>query len=157
MDPRYADMMGYTEEELKLYFLQHIQSITKARNLLNKKTSDAEILEEIRQWYNGYRFSERDISVYNPYSTLLFLRAKKAESYWYSTGTPSLLIDQVKKHPQAVIPLSGTTALKSTLLDISKLDRINLPALMFQTGYLTIKNYDPDEDSYRLDFPNQEV
>src|SRR3990167_6603492 len=112
MDPEYGEMMGYTEEEVKQSFNKHIQSITKERNLLGKKTSEREILDEIRQWYNGYRFSERESSVYNPYSTLRFLAQGKTESYWYSTGTPSFLIDQVKKHPQAAIPLSGTTTLK---------------------------------------------
>jgi hypothetical protein len=111
----------------------------------------------MREWYNGYRFSEKTLSVYNPYSTLLFLDSMRAKSYWYRTGTPSFLIDEVKKHPQVIIPLSGTSATESLLSDISKLDRIHLSALMFQTGYLTIQDYNPEEDSYRLDFPNREV
>ena len=152
MDPRYAGMMGYTEEELKASFNEHVETIAKKRG--QKK---AEIFEEIRAWYNGYRFSEKQLSVYNPYSTLRFLSAEKAESYWYSTGTPSFLIDEAKKHPQSVVPLSGTSALKSTLSDISKVDRINLSALMYQTGYLTIRGYNPEENSYDLDFPNREV
>jgi len=95
--------------------------------------------------------------VYNPYSTLRYLSTKKAESYWYSTGTPSFLIDEAKKHPQSVVPLSGISALKSTLSDISRLDHIHLAALMFQTGYLTINGYNTEENSYNLDFPNREV
>ncbi|MCB1073602.1 MAG: AAA family ATPase [Chlamydiia bacterium] len=157
MDPKYAGMMGYTEEELKENFQDYIQDIAKNRNKHGNSVSEQDIVEEIRTWYNGYRFSESELSVYNPYSTLRYLSAKKAESYWYSTGTPSFLIDEAKKHPQSVVPLSGTSALKSTLSDISKLDRIHLAALMFQTGYLTINGYNPEENSYDLDFPNKEV
>ena len=157
MDPRYAGMMGYTEEEIKHSFSEHIKKMTKKRSKQGKNDTENNILEEIQEWYNGYRFSESPISVYNPYSTLRFLSVEKAESYWYNTGTPSFLIDEVKKYPQLVIPLGGISALKSTLSDISKLDRIHLGALMFQTGYLTIRDYNPEENSYQLDFPNREV
>lgn len=156
MDPRYANMMGYTEEEIKINFQDHILEILKKRT--KKESPDLEaVIKEIRTWYNGYRFSEKEFSVYNPYSTLLYLNTGKAEGYWYSSGTPSFLIDEAKKHPQSVVPLSGVSALKSTLSDISKLDRIYLPALMFQTGYLTIQDYNSEENSYDLNFPNREV
>ncbi len=79
------------------------------------------------------------------------------KAYWYATGTPSFLIDQVKKYPRFIVPLSGITASKPQLMDISSLDQIDLTALMFQTGYLTIVNYDALVNRYRLDFPNQEV
>lgn len=157
MDPKYAGMMGYTEEELKRCFTEHIKSISKRRSCQGKRVLEEEVLLEIRTWYDGYRFSEKELPIYNPYSTLRFLNAQKAESYWYSTATPSFLIDEVKKHPQSIVPLSGISALKSTLLDISKLDKIHLAALMFQTGYLTIQDYNQEEDSYRLGFPNKEV
>ena len=152
MDPRYAGMMGYTEEDLKASFNEHVEAIARKRG--QKKE---EIFEEIRTWYNGYRFSEKELSVYNPYSTLRFLSAEKAESYWYSTGTPSFLIDQVKKHPRSIVPLSGITASKPQLMDISSVEQIDLAALMFQTGYLTVSGYDEVVNRYQLDFPNQEV
>lgn len=100
--------------------------------------TERNILDEVRTWYNGYRFSKENTCVYNPFSKLNFMDEKEAQSYWYSTGTPSFLIDEIKKHPQSVIPLSGTTALKNVLSDISKVDHIKLSALMFQTGFLTI-------------------
>lgn len=156
MDPKYAGMMGYTEEELKLSFKKHVETIVHKRSQ-KEGCSQEDIFNEIRTWYNGYRFSERELSVYNPYSTLRFLSAGKAESYWYSTGTPSFLIDQVKNHPRLIVPLSGITASKPQLMDISSLKEIDLAALMFQTGYLTISSYEPVTNRYRLDFPNQEV
>jgi len=157
MDPRYASMMGYTQKELQKVFDCHIEKVVQKRTQKMVPTKKEEIFEEIRMWYNGYRFSEIDLCVYNPYSTLLFLDAHKAKSYWYRTGTPSFLIDQVRNYPQAVIPISNTSATESTLSDISQFDRINLAALMFQTGYLTIQDYNSEENSYSLDFPNYEV
>ena len=152
MDPRYAGMMGYTEKELKVSFNEHVETIAQKRS-----DTKEEVFEEIRTWYNGYRFSEKELSVYNPYSTLRFLSAEKAESYWYSTGTPSFLIDQVKKYPRSIVPLSGITASKPQLMDISSVEQIDLAALMFQTGYLTVSGYDEVVNRYQLDFPNQEV
>ncbi len=152
MDPKYATMTGYTEEEVKTYFSEHIKAIAEKRG----QTEDA-VLEEIREWYNGYRFSEKEVSVYNPYSTLCYLSAGKAIGYWYNSGTPSFLIDQVKKHPPSIVPVRGSQATRAQLSDINRLDQIDLRALMFQTGYLTITNYNEKEDSFTLDFPNVEV
>ena len=157
MDSRYAGMMGYTEEELRKSFGKHIHAIAKERSGSGKQVTEEDIISEVRTWYNGYRFSKGEVCVYNPFSTLNFMDEKETQSYWYSTGTPSFLIDEIKKHPQSVIPLRGTTALKSALSDISKVDHIKLSALMFQTGYLTIQDYHTKEDAYELDFPNREV
>ena len=157
MDPRYSGMMGYTEEELKHSFTEYISFISKERSNQGIPTTEDDILEEVRIWYNGYRFSRGDVCVYNPFSTLNFMDEKEAQSYWYSTGTPSFLIDQVKKHPQSIVPLTGITASKAQLMDISSVDEIDLAALMFQTGYLTIGRYEPVTKRYHLDFPNQEV
>ncbi|MBF5058589.1 ATP-binding protein [Candidatus Neptunochlamydia vexilliferae] len=152
MDPKYAGIMGYTEEDLLSNFTPHIASISKSQN--REKTK---ILAELKEWYNGYHFSKSNTCVYNPFSTLNFMEKKEAEPYWYSTGTPSFLIHEVQKHPQSIVPLSGTTAKKSGLMDISNLEKIDLTALMFQTGYLTIDTYNPTTNRYHLTFPNKEV
>ena len=152
MEPEYGALMGYTEEELKREFSEHLKDVAKIRNM-----SEQAILEELRKWYNGYSFSENTPGVYNPFSTLRFFKSKKPQSYWYATGTPSFLIDQVKSRPHSVIPLQGAEALKSELSDINRLDDIDLVPLMFQTGYLTITSHREEENSYTLDFPNKEV
>ncbi|MEL7062713.1 MAG: AAA family ATPase, partial [Bacteroidota bacterium] len=161
MLPQYAGMMGYTEEELTEYFDAHIEAIAEERNAQGKSITKDHVLTEIKAWYNGYRFSKADTQVYNPFSTLNFLDEKEAQSYWYTSGTPSFLIEQVRKHPQVAAPLAGTVAEESALMSISSLEEIDLKAFMFQTGYLTIEAYEPgDEDvegSYTLDFPNREV
>lgn len=152
MDRRYAGMMGYTSDEIRHHFSKHVQSIVQ-----EFKKDKENIFEEIRAWYNGYRFSKEEIYVYNPFSTLNFMDEKEAKSYWYRSGTPSFLLDQVRLHPKSILSMKGTRAIESSLLDISRFDRINLAALMFQTGYLTISNYDPRTSVYSLDFPNREV
>ncbi|MEM7176012.1 MAG: AAA family ATPase, partial [Chlamydiota bacterium] len=152
MEPEYGALMGYTEQEIKKNFSEHLKDAAKARGMNEQK-----ILEEIREWYNGYSFCEEAPAVYNPFSTLRFFKSKKPQSYWYATGTPSFLIEQVKKHPQSIIPLKGAQALKSELSDINQLDNIDLVPLMFQTGYLTITDHREEENSYTLDFPNREV
>ncbi|XWN34690.1 MAG: AAA family ATPase [Roseivirga sp.] len=157
MDSQYATMMGYTEEEVVQYFDEHIELITAKRNEQGEQTSEEEVLTEIKAWYNGYRFSEAERYVYNPFSTLQFLSKKKARGYWYASGTPSFLIEQLKKHPESMVPLAGTSVRESQLMDISSLEDIDLKALMFQTGYLTIEGYNAASKHYQLGFPNQEV
>ena len=161
MYPQYATLMGYTEEELRAAFAEHIQAIAQARSQPGQSVSEEAVLSEIKQWYNGYRFSESEACVYNPFSTLKFMETQKAKSHWYSTGTPSFLIEQIKKHPASSVSLAGSNALESELADVSNLTEINLKALMFQTGYLTIQDWELDkgleETVYRLNFPNKEV
>ncbi|XWN35027.1 MAG: AAA family ATPase [Roseivirga sp.] len=157
MMPKYAGMMGYTEQELVHYFDEHVQVIAQERNAQGQPTIEEDVLAEIKEWYNGYRFSKADTQVYNPFSTLNFLDERTPQSYWYDSGTPAFLIEQVKKHPEAAVPLAGTTAEESTLMSISSLEDIDLKALMFQTGYLTIKGYSAMSKHYQLDFPNEEV
>ena len=157
MSAQYAAMMGYTQEELIEYFGQHIQAITQERNAQGQSTNEEEVLAEIKDWYNGYRFSKAESYVYNPFSTLKYLAEKEAESYWFATATPTFLVEELKKRPQEVTSLSQMLATQKDLSDISKITRITLPALLFQTGYLTIEDYDVKLNAYQLDFPNKEV
>jgi len=148
----YATLLGYTEEEINYFFINYIEKIVKKQN-----TTHSEIIKEMREWYNGYHFSSENSTVYNPFSTLKFLKEGKLENYWFQTGTPSFLVEQVKKFSQSVAQLSGAVASASELLDIHNINKINLKSLMWQTGYLTIQKYDPKTTLYHLDFPNREV
>ena len=141
MDVQYAPMMGYTQEELGKYFAEHIQAITQERTQQGQPWTEEEVLAEIKAWYNGYRFSEEAIYVYNPFSTLNYLRKKKPQGYWYATGTPAFLVDELKERPHEVISLSQRLASQDDLADINEINAIPLPALFFQTGYLTIQDY----------------
>ncbi|MEL6539361.1 MAG: AAA family ATPase [Bacteroidota bacterium] len=152
MDPAYATMLGYTEEELRDAFHEHIQAIVKAKN-----TPREAILTEVKQWYNGYRFTEDTTCVYNPFSTLKYMRIRQPQNYWYDTGTPSFLIEQTQRYPKNLLSLSGVEVSANRLSGSSKVEYIDVATLMFQTGYLTITDYSELERAYRLDFPNREV
>jgi hypothetical protein len=151
MTPEFSGMMGYTEEEIKKYFSEHLKALKTYNN------KEEEVLETLRYWYNGYRFSESSTCVYNPFSTLSFLKDKKVKPYWYRTGTPSFLVDQLKKYSTSMIPIDGTTATEEELLDINSIEEIDVKALMYQTGYFTIKEYNPTSKRYHLGLPNEEV
>ncbi len=156
MNPAYAAIMGYTEEELQNNFAEHIQTIAAERG-----STAADIMAEIKTWYNGYRFSEDEKRVYNPFSTLNYMDEKKPKSYWYNTGTPTFLIEELQKRPALTMSFSGITATQNQLTDARSIGSLDLPALMFQTGYLTIQDWTFDEILktivYTLDFPNEEV
>ena len=157
MSAQYADMMGYTQEELTEYFGQHIQAITQERNAQGQSSNEEEVLAEIKDWYNGYRFSKAERYVYNPFSTLKYLAEKEADSYWFATGTPFFLTEQIKKYSKDLVPLSGTQAKDDELTGSGNIEKINLKALMFQSGYLTIESYNKKTRYYQLVFANKEV
>ena len=149
---QFATMMGYTERELELFFCDHIDKIAQ-----EKHTSPSKILSTIKEWYNGYCFFPNSTKVYNPFSTLSYLKYGTEQSYWYRTGTPAFLIEQIKKKFPSTLDLSGSKMKHTQLADIQSIDKIDLRALMWQTGYLTLKNYDSSTALYELDFPNREV
>lgn len=150
LDSRYAGMMGYTEEELKSYFSKHIESIIQNRKEQGNPTTKDSILNEIRTWYNGYRFSRAETCVYNPFSTLNYMDEKEVKTYWYSSGTPSFLIDELKRHSDSMVSLDGTTATEEELMNISFIYGIDITALMYQTGYFTIKGYNSISKRYHF-------
>ncbi|GAP72982.1 hypothetical protein SAMD00024442_52_6 [Candidatus Symbiothrix dinenymphae] len=152
LDEEYASICGYTQEELERDFSEYIDNT--AVHLMQTK---AGLLEDIRTWYDGYSWDGKT-SVYNPVSTLLFFKMKEFSNYWFDTGTPTFLINRLKKHGLAKTVLepivAGPTAFNS--YDPDELEDI---PLLFQTGYLTIKNKQRVGKSpqYTLEVPNMEV
>ena len=124
--------------------------------LLAAVTGCPEQLPVMQQWYNGYRFSRDPIKVYNPYSVLHALRAKKFSNYWLETGTPAFLIKALKNNYQDINNLE-TLFLTSAHLGYFESEELPLESLLYQTGYLTIVHSDQEEDLYRLGYPNPEV
>jgi hypothetical protein len=149
-DPRYAQMLGYTEDELTANFGPHLAALGEARG-------QEDLRAEIRTFYNGFRFTSDPGTVYNPYSTLRFLESHELEPYWFASGTPTFLLDQIKGHPLSAAPVGGVSVTRNQLSDIHNLEQIDLKALMFQSGYLTVCGYEPRSQIYSLDFPNKEV
>ncbi|MCI0692959.1 ATP-binding protein [candidate division KSB1 bacterium] len=149
MHPAYAALVGYTQEELETSFKDFIQTLSK-----NKNESYQAVLDKLKLWYNGYRFTDEDSLVYNPYSILHVLQRETFENYWFETGTPAFLVDLIKekKYP---IPDIENLQLQGMSFSTYDLDHLELEPLLFQSGYVTIHGFDGVR--YRLGYPNQEV
>lgn len=147
-----SQLVGYTYEELIKYFDSYI----KKAALKNGSSIDG-VIDNMRTWYDGYRFAEdNEERIYNPYSVLLFLSNAKFLNYWFSTGTPTFLLHVIKAKQFSIISLDDARMTQDDL-DSVNIEDITVMPLLFQTGYLTIKSYDHQEGNYVLDFPNLEV
>jgi hypothetical protein len=115
--------------------------------------SRAALLDEMKAWYNGYRFEECAESVYNPVSINNFFSMKKFENFWFATGTPTFLINLLKKEGSFQLDKAEISALD---LECADIENIQPCGLLYQTGYLTIQARD-EYGLYHLDYPNREV
>ena len=148
LDPNYATLTGYTQEELEANFDDYLAETRSQMNV-----SREALLAQIKLWYNGYSW-DGNTSVYNPFGTLNFLSKKVFGNYWFSTGTPTFLLEQMKRHGQfALNPLE----VDSSFFEKYDLEDVDITLLLFQTGYLTIKKVDTWTGYRWLDFPNKEV
>ncbi len=141
LDKRYANICGYTQNELENYFKEYLEGVN---------------IEEIREWYNGYNFlSER---VYNPFDVLLYLDKKEIRNYWYETGRTEFLFKIIKQR-DFDLPYLHKKYYTEEILEKFDIEYISIEALMYQTGYLTIKEIEKigSREVYSLDYPNREV
>ena len=153
MSPHFATALGITEAEFAYYFPEHIAELAAKEGITN------EILTaKVRQWYDGFCFVEACENVYNPYSTLQLFTQQRFANYWFETGTPTFLIKLIKERNYDMQPLDHleVTELTFSTYEIESLD---LVPLLFQTGYLTIKDFRRDKfgEIYTLSYPNYEV
>ena len=151
MKPEAAALLGYTEDELKKYFAGYIDIIAQER-----ETSKQVIMQEMKVWYDGYRFSRQKTLVYNPFSVLYYLKDKELSNYWFESGTPSFLIELLKKEYDVLDDIDQIEWSSETLGTFD-IDYIHLVIVLFQTGYLTIADYDKYTRKYILNYPNQET
>ena len=151
MNNKYTSICGYTQEELENSFKEYIEQVGKSLELTYEETISA-----IKRWYNGYSWDGKT-SVYNPFSTLLFFHDKKFSNYWFKTGTPTFLIDQIKD--KDLKSFEQKQKVTEYMLSNFNEKSIDITGLLFQTGYLTIKKemIVNDVSLYELDFPNREV
>ena len=150
---QYAGLCGISEEELNLYFQDEMNTLAKKKNL-----TPSQCLERLKETYDGYRFHPFGVSVFNPTSLLNAFYYGEFGSYWYETGTPSFLIKILRRHSFDVQKFSNKTlyASESLLKDYTG-DFANPLPLLYQSGYLTIVDYDSRRNRYTLGFPNMEV
>lgn len=152
LDENYTDICGITEEELKTNFTEHLQAFAE-----KEETTSEDILSQLKAMYDGYHFSKNTkIDIYNPFSLLNSLTRKEFENYWFQTGTPTFLVKLLQENDYDLKDFSEG---KIDAVDLtSKESMMNAPiALFYQSGYLTIKDYDKDFSSYVLGYPNKEV
>ena len=151
IDDTYADICGWTEEELVGTFRTGIEGLAKKRDEDFNTT-----LLALRNYYDGYLFAPAGSRLYNPYSVLNALDIKDIRPFWYETGTPSFLVRRIRKNGIAPMDINGIMAPVEDLISVG-FDELDPVPLMFQTGYLTIEGYDRENQLYSLGFPNREV
>lgn len=148
MDAQYATMLGYTQQELETNFGEEIEQVAQ-----KQKLSVPSLLDKMRVWYNGYRFHPDTERVYNPVSCNLFFEQQEFQNFWFSTGTPSFLVNLLKAEGVFDLHFPATSL---SGFESFELDRLKPVALLFQTGYLSIQGKDED-GLVILDYPNKEV
>jgi hypothetical protein len=151
-DEKYADICGWTEEELFENFKLHIDNIVAQRNDMRES-----YLKELRNFYNGYRFTEKELKVYNPFGMLKHLNSNgKFLSYWYETGTPTFLVKLIMQRKMDITQIDNMT-LPYIAFQKFDLENMDPKVMLYQTGYLTIVDYDPVGPVFTLEYPNEEV
>ncbi|MCI6581874.1 MAG: AAA family ATPase, partial [Oscillospiraceae bacterium] len=151
MDSQYDSICGITEEELDLYFGESINEMAKTQEY----TPD-EMRKELKKQYDGYHFSQSMLDIYNPFSIINALKKKSVEAYWYESGTPTYLARLLEGHKVNMQKLTGKLYSREYFIDY-RADKEDSLAMLYQSGYLTIKDYDKRRKVYGLDFPNDEV
>ena len=151
MDSRYTDICGVSETDLTDCFAESVRELAEANGL-----SEEECRQKLALMYDGYHFCEDSTGVYNPFSLLNTFDSLKFREYWFETGTPSFLVKVMRKTSYDVTRLSSDLVGSSLLSDVNTAF-LNPVPLLYQSGYLTIKGFDPRFNLYTLGFPNMEV
>ena len=150
MDRRYLALCGVTDEELRQEFAPSIRLLAQAQNMTYEETC-----QRLQKDYDGYHFTHNSIGIYNPFSLLNTFDKQEFGSYWFETGTPTYLVELLKRNHYNLEEMAHAETYADVLNSIYG-DEDPLPVI-FQSGYLTIKEYDPRFGLYRLGFPNREV
>jgi hypothetical protein len=148
LSPIYSTLTGYTQKELENNFDDYLIEIEHKLQITRET-----LLQQMKIWYNGYSWDGVN-RVYNPFGTLNFLSNKVFQNFWFTTGSPKFLIDQMR---DKVVYDVENTIVDNIEFESYDLDNIGLIPLLFQTGYLTIKELDVMTGEMVLDYPNKEV
>lgn len=151
MDPQFAAICGITEHELVTTLHEDIEMLAEKNEM-----SYEEMHAKLKLQYDGYHFSKFSEEVYNPFSLIKAFMSGEVNSYWFDSGTPTFLIRQMK-HFRTDITTLDDMNVPATAFDKPTEAMINALPLLYQSGYLTIKDYDKYTNTYTLAIPNQEV
>jgi hypothetical protein len=150
IDEDYAAMLGYTQIEIERYFPAYLNALAA-----KWVGTYPEMLAEMKSWYNGYSWDGESF-VYNPFSILNLLSKRRFQDYWFATGTPTFLVTLVRKMQLGIFDFENKEV-SLQAFNTFDLSAIEIKSLLFQTGYLTIKEIDDRAQTVTLDFPNREV
>lgn len=149
LDDEFGAVCGFTQEEILNNFPEGISRLAKANDLTTEQA-----IAKMKEQYDGYRFTPHCPNIYNPYSVLNALHDRKFSNYWFATGTPTFLLELLIKNDIEMPQLEGIVATEDQF--DSPTDNIGNPIpVLYQSGYLTIKDY--DQGIYTLGYPNEEV
>lgn len=151
MDPQYAAICGITKEEMLDVFHVDIEALA-----LRYKCSFDDMVEMLKQQYDGYHFCDESPDIFNPFSLTNVFRSKMLEHFWFSSGTPTFLFETMQRYDTRLLNLPQIKV-SSSQFDVPTEGMDTALPLLYQSGYLTIKGYDFDSNKYTLDFPNAEV
>ena len=151
MDDEYAGICGITKEELLTQMSEDIDVLAGAQGISRENA-----IAKLTEYYDGYHFSPSSPDVFNPYSLLNCFADKKYGAYWFSSGTPTFLINMMRKFEVLPSEISKVEADESEF-DAPTENMSTLMPLLYQSGYITIKDYDREFNYYTLDVPNKEV
>ena len=151
MQPKYAAICGITEEEFASDMAPDIAILAEKH-----KCTPIEMHAKLKRQYDGYRFSEVSPDIYNPFSLLKCFQQEKVDNYWFESGTPTFLLQQMQ-HFRTDITVLEELHVQSYDFDQPTEAMNNALPLLYQSGYLTIKDYDKESEMYTLSIPNQEV
>lgn len=151
MKDEYSDICGITKEQLVTDFHEGIEAMAEHNGLTYEET-----IEQLKEHYDGYHFSANCPDIFNPYSIINALDDKDFNSYWFTTGTPTFLIEMLQKDGIDLLKLNNLWV-KDSRFDAPTEKLTDPIPVLYQSGYLTIKEYDKRRRLYRLSFPNEEV
>lgn len=152
----FATMFGYTEDELSANFEEHLREHARIMG----KSYDA-YRSEMKRWFNGFRFAKNDkTTVYNPISVALTLYNKEPSGFsatWATTGRPSMLMNYLKREDVLAVTPERMEDVDESEFDVADLHNLTPTAMLFQSGYLTVKDYNKKKESFVLGVPDEEV
>ena len=151
MDNRYVEICGITEKEIHAYLEEELKELAETQELDYEETS-----QKLKERYDGYHFTAKSAGIYNPFSLLNTFAKMEFGDYWFETGTPSYLVELLKHTHYDLYEMANTETDADVLNSIDAASKNPVPVI-YQSGYLTIKDYDPEFGIYRLGFPNREV
>ena len=151
MSEEYAGICGITKDELLTTMSDDIDMLAAKRGITRE-----EAIEKLKEHYDGYHFAWPSPDVFNPYSLLNCFTNKKFDSYWFGSGTPTYLLNMLRKFdviPAKIAPIES----KASSFDAPTEYMTTITPLLYQSGYVTIKDYDEESELYTLDIPNKEI